>query len=117
MSVGNRRMARDFYVIPFEVHDLLDEMKPACRDIYKAVLRHVFIEEEGWDKPEEKWIAGLFRVETGHLITWSGVSKSHFYRSWGELREAGLIEIDQNVNKAANGTRPRVCRLPLYKEK
>lgn len=117
MQQDRRRMAGKFYVIPFEVHDLLDEMKPACRTIYTTILRHVFIEEEGWDQPDEKWVSGVFRVESGHLLVWSGISKRHFYRCWGELIEAKLVEIVRNVNNAANGSQPRSYSLPHFKKK
>ena len=113
MESERRRMAGRFYVIPHEVHDKLEEMKEACGKIYRTILRRVIMEEEGWDT-DQKWITGRFDADKGLIRTWSGVSTSHFYRSWNELIEAGLL---QEGEIPSGGTRTPTYRLPYYKKR
>lgn len=107
--MNNRRMAGRFWTMPFEVHDLLDEIAtsdPAWR-LYRSILRRAFIDED-WEA-DDRWVMGRFQAERSQIKNWAGFSKTHFYRIFPSLIEAGLIS-------PGDGTDQELWELPKFKK-
>lgn len=100
-------MGGRFYVMPFEVHDKLEETEypQACRDIYEGILRNILISED-WET-EGEWVAGKFRATKARIAKLSATSRGHFYRAWAALKAVCLIHENEDGSFS----------LPMYKKK
>ena len=102
-----RRMGGRFFVVPYEVDDKLGKIKgEGAWKIYRKILRHAIIEEEGWET-DSLWITGRFRASSSSIIKMANMSRATFYRAWPELLESGLVEEKENGFYA----------LPFYKKR
>lgn len=85
-----RRMAGRFFVVPFEVFDILWELEKSAREVYFSILRFHFIDED-WDT-ETEWVRGRIRTKKTDIWRLAGVGKGNFFKStWPSLVDAGLI--------------------------
>ena len=62
----NRKMAGRFAVLPFEVIDILEELKPSAERLYVSLVRHHVIQED-WELPGE-WVQGTLRATKTDVI-------------------------------------------------
>lgn len=90
------RMGGRFFVVPFEVHDKLQELRASCRQIYYSLLRHGFI-EENWNT-EGEWVTGLIRLSKNELMRLAGRKKGgRFYtETWPDLIASGLVSDEED---------------------
>jgi len=106
MAVNQKRMGGRFMVIPFEVYDILKELKRPCRDLYTSILRNEYIYED-WEL-DDTWVIGSLKATKTELFTAAPISEGGFFETaWPGLAKAGLVAITSDGR----------ILLPRYKKK